>query len=54
MQRVRPRPAPRSVSTPTKILLDLCGLSEAELGALHDAGVVAGQPATFITEIPSP
>jgi 2-methylfumaryl-CoA isomerase len=38
-------PAPRLGQHTDEILLDVLGLAEAEVGALHDAGVVAG-PAT--------
>lgn len=40
--RVPARPAPRLGEHTDEILLELLGLSEAELGALHDAGIVAG------------
>jgi len=40
--RVALRPAPRLGEHTDEILLHLAGVSEAELGALHDAGVVAG------------
>ena len=35
-------PAPRLGQHTDQILLDVLGLSEAEVGRLHDAGVVAG------------
>jgi 2-methylfumaryl-CoA isomerase len=40
--RVPLRGAPRLGEHTDEILLELAGVSEAELGALHDAGVVAG------------
>jgi 2-methylfumaryl-CoA isomerase len=40
--RVPLRPAPRLGEHTDEILLELAGVSEAELGALHDAGIVAG------------
>jgi 2-methylfumaryl-CoA isomerase len=43
--RVPLRAAPRLGEHTDEILLDVAGVSEAELGALHDAGIVAG-PAT--------
>jgi 2-methylfumaryl-CoA isomerase len=43
--RVPLRPAPRLGEHTDAILLELAGVSEAELGRLHDEGVVAG-PAT--------
>ncbi len=41
-ERVPPQPAPRLGEHTDEILLDLLGLSELEVGKLHDAGVVAG------------
>jgi 2-methylfumaryl-CoA isomerase len=43
--RHRPGPAPRLGEHTDEILLDILGLSAAEVGQLHDAGIVAG-PAT--------
>jgi len=40
--REAPAPAPRLGQHTDEILLTLLGLSSAEVGALHDAGVVAG------------
>jgi 2-methylfumaryl-CoA isomerase len=40
--RVPAQPAPRLGEHTDQILLELAGVSEAELGRLHDAGVVAG------------
>jgi 2-methylfumaryl-CoA isomerase len=40
--RVPPKAAPRLGQHTDEILLDLLGLSSAEVGALHDAGIVAG------------
>lgn len=40
--RVPLRAAPRLGEHTDEILLDLAGVSEAELGALHDTGIVAG------------
>jgi 2-methylfumaryl-CoA isomerase len=40
--RVPPLPAPRLGQHTDEILLDLLGLSEAEVGQLHDDGIVAG------------
>ncbi len=40
--RVPVRPAPRLGEHTDEILLELAGVSEAELGRLHDAGIVAG------------
>ncbi|NBU25350.1 MAG: 2-methylfumaryl-CoA isomerase [Gammaproteobacteria bacterium] len=40
--RLPVRPAPRLGEHTDEILLDLLGLSAGEVGALHDAGVVAG------------
>jgi 2-methylfumaryl-CoA isomerase len=40
--RLPAAPAPRLGEHTDEILLDLLGLSEGELGRLHDAGVVAG------------
>ena len=40
--RLPARPAPRLGEHTDEILLDLLGLSSAEVGALHDAGIVAG------------
>jgi len=42
VERLPARPAPRLGEHTDEILLDVLGLSEAELGALHDDGVVAG------------
>lgn len=42
ISREPPRPAPRLGEHTDEILLELLGLSEAELGKLHDDGVVAG------------
>lgn len=40
--RLAARPAPRLGEHTDEILLDILGLTEAELGALHDQGIVAG------------
>ena len=40
--RVPVRPAPRLGEHTDEILLSLLGLSESTVGALHDAGIVAG------------
>jgi 2-methylfumaryl-CoA isomerase len=40
--RLPARPAPRLGEHTDEILLDLLGLSAGEVGALHDAGIVAG------------
>jgi 2-methylfumaryl-CoA isomerase len=40
-----PRRAPRLGEHTDQILLELLGLSEGEVGRLHDAGVVAGPEA---------
>jgi 2-methylfumaryl-CoA isomerase len=40
--RLPPQPAPRLGAHTDEILLDILGLSAAEVGKLHDAGVVAG------------
>lgn len=40
--RLPARPAPRLGEHTDEVLLDVLGLSEAELGSLHDAGIVAG------------
>jgi len=40
--RVPAPPAPRLGEHTDEVLLELAGVTEAELGALHDAGVVAG------------
>jgi len=42
--RLPPLPAPRLGQHTDEILLDLLGLSEAEVGRLHDDGIVAGPP----------
>lgn len=42
VERVPARPAPRLGEHTDEILLEVLGLSEAELGALHDDGIVAG------------
>lgn len=42
MPRVPPTRAPLLGEHTDEILLGLLGMSEAELGKLHDAGVVAG------------
>ncbi len=42
VSRVPVRPAPMLGAHTDEILLELAGVSEAELGALHDAGIVAG------------
>ncbi|HYW32563.1 MAG TPA: CoA transferase, partial [Gemmatimonas sp.] len=44
-ERVPVRPAPRLGQHTDEILLDLLGLSEAAIGTLHDAGIVAGADA---------
>jgi 2-methylfumaryl-CoA isomerase len=43
--RVPSKPAPRLGQHTDEILLELLGLSSAEVGALHDAGIVAGPAA---------
>jgi 2-methylfumaryl-CoA isomerase len=43
--RLPVRPAPRLGEHTDEILLDLLGLSAGEVGALHDAGIVAGPSA---------
>jgi 2-methylfumaryl-CoA isomerase len=40
--RLPARPAPRLGEHTDEVLLDLLGLPAHEVGALHDAGVVAG------------
>jgi 2-methylfumaryl-CoA isomerase len=40
--RLPAKPAPRLGEHTDQILLDILGLSEAEVGRLHDARVVAG------------
>lgn len=40
----RPRPAPRLGEHTDELLLDLLGMTSAEVGELHDAGIVAGPP----------
>jgi len=40
--RVPPRPAPRLAAHTDEVLLDILGLSTAQVGALHDDGIVAG------------
>ncbi len=45
VERQPARPAPRLGEHTDEILLDILGLSEAELGRLHDAGIVAGPTA---------
>jgi 2-methylfumaryl-CoA isomerase len=47
--RVPVRPAPRLGEHTDEILLSLLGLSSHEVGALHDAGVVAQHPFTPTT-----
>ena len=42
VERVPAAPAPRLGEHTDEILLDLLGLSESAIGALHDAGIVAG------------
>jgi 2-methylfumaryl-CoA isomerase len=42
VERVPAAPAPRLGQHTDEVLLDLLGLSEAEVGQLHDAGIVAG------------
>ncbi len=42
VSRVPVRPAPTLGEHTDEILLELAGVTEAELGALHDAGIVAG------------
>jgi 2-methylfumaryl-CoA isomerase len=42
VERVPPRPAPQLGEHTDEILLDVLGLSEAEVGKLHDDGIVAG------------
>jgi 2-methylfumaryl-CoA isomerase len=44
--RVPPAPAPQLGQHTDEILAGVLGLSSAEIGRLHDAGVVAGTPAT--------
>jgi 2-methylfumaryl-CoA isomerase len=46
--RLPARPAPRLGQHTDEILLDLLGLSSAEVGALHDARVVAGPAAEHL------
>jgi 2-methylfumaryl-CoA isomerase len=40
--RLPAQPAPRLGEHTDEILLDILGLSEAEVGKLHDEGIVAG------------
>ena len=42
VDRLPAKPAPRLGEHTDEILLDVLGLSEAEVGALHDDGIVAG------------
>lgn len=42
MPRYVPGAAPRLGEHTDEILLDVLGMSEAEVGALHDRGIVAG------------
>jgi 2-methylfumaryl-CoA isomerase len=42
VERLPARPAPRLGQHTDEILLDILGLSEGELGKLHDQGIVAG------------
>jgi 2-methylfumaryl-CoA isomerase len=42
VERVPPLPAPRLGEHTDEILLDVLGLSEGEVGKLHDEGIVAG------------
>ena len=42
LERGRPRPAPRLGEHTDEILADILGLPAAEIGRLHDAGVVRG------------
>ena len=42
LPRLPATPAPRLGEHTDQILLDILGLSEAEVGRLHDARVVAG------------
>lgn len=44
--RTAVRPAPQLGEHTDEILLELAGLSETELGELHDLGIVAGPPST--------
>ena len=44
--RLPARPAPRLGEHTDEVLLEVLGLSTGELGALHDAGIVAGPDAT--------
>jgi 2-methylfumaryl-CoA isomerase len=43
--RVRPAPAPQLGEHTDEILAGVLGLSAAEIGQLHDGGIVAGVPA---------
>jgi 2-methylfumaryl-CoA isomerase len=40
--RLPPQPAPRLGEHTDEILLEVLGLSEGEVGKLHDEGIVAG------------
>lgn len=42
VERVPAKPAPRLGQHTDEVLLDVLGLSEAEVGTLHDEGIVAG------------
>jgi 2-methylfumaryl-CoA isomerase len=42
VERVPAQPAPRLGEHTDEILLDILGLSEGEVGKLHDEGIVAG------------
>jgi 2-methylfumaryl-CoA isomerase len=42
VERVPAKPAPQLGQHTDEILLDVLRLSEAEVGALHDQGIVAG------------
>ncbi len=49
-ERVPARPAPRLGEHTDEILLEVMGLSSAEVGALHDDGIVAGPEARPVSD----